>query len=335
MVFFSSQIPDRTDCISRLPAGPGYTEKGHHADASEDIPLGLNKQHWIEIVKVLRIPHFSHTKKLDLIHEPKIPVIYGKQLLPVVPHVDSLFTRGFPSEPVVRIAIHLCPRCYEEDMRLDSQMDLMVCAICGHEEIREMHEHYKKASRKMETARKLSSNFYKRIVHFRYWMRRLQGKEKHSVTSEDIEKVRQLLIKDNLRGVHYWNVRSCLQRLKMQRHYAHCVYIMSRIRGKPLVNLTKNQEQVLIEMFMKLQEPFSLLTSKRVNMLSYPYVLKKLCELKGWFNMARIIPTLKSGVRIMMQDQLWKEICEFRGWRFIPTPQWSFLDTRGLSSKPR
>lgn len=287
------------------------------------------------MVKVLRIPHFSHTKKLDLIHEPKIPVIYGGQLLPVVPHVDPLFVSGFPSEPCIRIAVHLCPRCFEEDMRLDLQMDLTTCAVCGYQEIREMHEHYKRDTRKQTVARKLSADFYKRVVHFKYWMKRLQGKEKNKVTAQDVEEVKQLLIKDNLQGVHYWNVRSCLQRLGMQKHYAHCVFIMSQIRGRPLVNLTRNQEQILVEMFMKLQEPFALLNSKRVNMLSYPYVLKKLCELKGWFNMARIIPTLKSGIRIMMQDDLWRRICEHRGWRFIPTPQWSSLETRAPSSRPR
>jgi hypothetical protein len=51
--------------------------------------------------------------------------------------------------------------------------------------------------------------------------------------------------------------------------------------------------------------------------------------------MARIIPTLKSGLRIMMQDDLWRKICEYNGWRFIPTPQWTSLETHSLSSKPR
>jgi hypothetical protein len=321
--------------LPRFPQSTHQTEGGDYVHAPSLFPIGLNKQHWAAIVKILKVPHFSHTKKLDLIHEPNIPIIYGARLLPVVPYIDSLYITGLPTEPAVRIATHICPQCFEEDMRVDTRLDIKVCAMCGCHEIHGELFSYTMKSRKQTMARKLSSDFYKRVVHFKFWLKRLQGKERNNVTADDIEKVKQLLIKDNLNGIHYWNVRSCLQRLKMQRHYSHCVFIMSEIRGRPLVTMTRNQEQVLVEMFLKLQDPFSSLVKYRVNMLSYPYVLKKLCELKGWFNMARIIPTLKSGGRIMMQDEMWRKICEYRGWRFIPTLQWSSLETRSLSSKPR
>ena len=220
-------------------------------------------------------------------------------------------------------------------MRVDTKMDVMVCAQCGCHEIYQDYITYTNKSRKLDVARKLSDNFYKRVVHFRYWLKRIQGKERHRVTSQEIEQVRQLLLKENHQGIHYWNVKNCLHKLGLQRHYNHCVYIMSQLRGRPLVTMTRNQEQILVEMFMKLQDSFVLLSHTRVNMLSYPFVIRKLCELKGWFNMARIIPTLKSNLRIMMQDDLWRKICESKGWRFIPTPQWSFLETRSLSGRAR
>lgn len=335
MVLLPTQVPDRTDLQPRLPDQTRRAEESRHRHHPPLFPLGLSKKHWEGVVSVLQIPHFSHTKKLDLIHEPSIPIIYGPHLLPVVPWVDPLFTHHVPPEPATRIAIHVCPECFEEDMRFDSKMDVNVCACCGCNDIHEESFGYTLKSRKLYSARKLSPNFYKRMVHFRFWVRRIQGKEPNHVTTGDVEMVRQLLLKDNMIGIHYWNIRNCLQRLGMQRHYNHCVYIMSQIRGKPLVIMTKNQEQVLVEMFMGLQDSFSLLSQYRVNMLSYPYVLKKLCELKGWFNMARIIPTLKSNIRIMMQDDLWRRICEFKKLRFIPTPQWSILETRSLSSRPR
>jgi hypothetical protein len=281
------------------------------------------------------VPHFSHTKRLNLIHEPTLPVIYGDFLLPVVPRVDPLFTYGMPAEPSVRLATHLCPKCYEEDMRIDSKMALKVCALCGFTEIYDEQFHYTLKSRKMYMARKLSNDFYKRVVHFRFWLKRIQGKEKHNVSGEVINQVKKLLVKENVQGIHYWNVRSCLQRLGMKQHYSHCVYIMSQIRGCPLVMMTKNQERVLVEMFIRIQQSFSCLESYRVNMLSYPYVIKKLCELKGWFNMARAIPTLKSESRLLMQDELWRKICIQSDWRFIPTPQWSILETRAPNNKPR
>jgi len=335
MVLFPAEISDRVDCRTRFPRERIRTQECHHEHHPSSVPIGLTKKHWQGVVLVLKVPHFSHTKKLDLIHEPRIPVIYGKHLLPVVSCYDPLFTTGLPTEPTVRIAVHLCSQCFEEDMRIDSKMDLMVCAYCGFHEINSENTCYIPKSRKLHNARKLSGDFYKRVVHFKFWIKRIQGKEKHRVTMDEIKMVHQLLVKDNMSGVHYWNIRSCLQRLGLQRHYNHCVYIMSQIRGRPLVSMTRTQEQTLIEMFTSLQDSFLSLQHSRVNMLCYPFVLKKLCELKGWFNMARIIPTLKSNVRITMQDELWRKICDHKKWRFIPTPQWSALETRSLSSKPR
>jgi hypothetical protein len=175
-------------------------------------------------------------------------------------------------------------------------------------------------------AREFSANFLKRVVHFRYWLRRLQGKERNAVPYHVIVQIRELLAHDNIREIHYWNVRSCLKRLNLPQYYDNTISIMARLRGCPLAILTPQQEKVLEDMFLQLQEPFQQMEGMRVNMLFYPYVIRKLCEIRGWWTMARVIPTLKSHQRIMGQDMAWRRICEWRGWPFTATPLWTAQD---------
>lgn len=296
--------------------------------------MGVKKEVWLLLRKTLVVPHFSYTKRLDLIHEPNIPVIYSENtIVPVIHVMGSMFTTGV-APPSKRMFFTMCRHCCEYQMRYNSYVDVYKCMHCGLEEVYDAPSQFVRASRKMTMARRFSPDFYKRIVHFKFWLKRIQGKERHKVTGDVVDNVHALLKKDNCRKVHYWAVRNALKRLGYERFYNHSVYIMSRIRGKPLVNLTKNQEEVLVRMFLELEPIFYILKDSRVNMLSYPYVIKKLCEIKGWHAMARIIPTLKSHTRIVMQDGMWRRICLEKGWSFIPTAQWTSLETRAPNGKP-
>jgi hypothetical protein len=309
-------------------------EESRAVYSSESVSLGVKQAVWLLLRKTLAVPHFSYTKRLDLIHEPNIPVIYSEDTIVPVIHVSgSMFVTGV-APPSKRMFYTMCRHCCEYEMRYNSYVDVMKCMYCGMEEVYDAPRQYVRASRKMTMPRRFSPDFYKRIVHFKFWLKRIQGKERHKVTCEVVDNVKALLEKDNCRKVHYWAVRNALKRLGYERFYDHSVYIMSRIRGKPLVNMTKNQEEVLVQMFLELEPIFCILKNIRVNMLSYPYVIKKLCEIKGWHAMARIIPTLKSHTRIVMQDEMWRRICHEKGWTFTPTAQWTSLETRAPNGKP-
>jgi hypothetical protein len=199
---------------------------------------------------------------------------------------------------------------------------------CGHDEMYVAPENYIRSSRKTLVARTYSPECYKRLVHYKFWIKRLQGKEQNKVTTTMIEEIKNLMIKDNYQGVHYWNTRNAMKRLGYSLYYDNTIYIMSRIRGTPLVQLSKKQETILIQMFLNLQHAFLQVSHGRANMLSYPYIIKKICEIKKWNNMARVIPTLKSHLRIHIQDELWKKVCVQMGWPFIPTERWTLLETR-------
>lgn len=298
--------------------------------------MGLKKTAWHQLLQALQIPHFSHSKRIGLIHEKQIPVIYSKRFL--LPVLQKKSVQALPSPPPqetqTRIAVHQCSVCYEEDLRYDRREDIMKCMHCGHDEMYVASENYVRSSRKTMIARRYSPECYKRLVHFKFWIKRLQGKEHNKVTSFMVQEIKDLMIKDNYQGVHYWNTRNAMKRLGYSLFYDHTIYIMSRIRGTPLVRLSKKQESILIQMFIDLQPAFLQVSQARANMLSYPYIIKKICEIKKWNNMARVIPTLKSHLRIHLQDELWKKVCHLMNWPFIPTERWTLLETRAPNCKP-
>jgi hypothetical protein len=84
--------------------------------------------------------------------------------------------------------------------------------------------------------------------------------------------------------------------------------------GYSLVEFRKINEARLLAMFLRVQEPFSRITT-RTNMLSYKYLLKKFCELLG-YKVAEFIPTLKSRTSLQQQDLLWRDVCDDLGLPF-------------------
>ena len=150
----------------------------------------------------------------------------------------------------------------------------------------------------------------------KYWLLRLQGKEPCKITRDELDLVQAELVRENRLSVEYDLVKAVLRRLNMQRYYHHVVYIMRELSGHPLVQLTRRQEEILLQLFHQLED---VSLYKRVNMLSYPYLIRKFCELRGWMEMAKVIPMLKSSPRLIQQDQLWHSVCRQKNWRFIPT----------------
>lgn len=75
--------------------------------------------------------------------------------------------------------------------------------------------------------------------------------------------------------------------------------------------MTSNQEQELLHMFSMIQTPWSKTRPKgRSNMLSYTYLLNKMCRLLGYDEIANSFKLLKSRDKLVQQDMFWQKICE-------------------------
>ena len=73
-------------------------------------------------------------------------------------------------------------------------------------------------------------------------------------------------------------------------------------------------------MFKEMQEPFALYCPKtRKNFLNYSFTLHKCFQLLDLDDFLPCFPLLKSNEKLKEQDYLWKKICNYLGWEFIPS----------------
>ena len=79
-------------------------------------------------------------------------------------------------------------------------------------------------------------------------------------------------------------------------------------------------EDLLIHLFNEIQSAYSkFCPDNRVNFLNYYYTVFKLCELINEKQYLPLIPMLKDREKIIEQDSIWKNICEYKDWKYIPT----------------
>jgi hypothetical protein len=274
-------------------------------------------------------PHFLVSKRMNVATMSILPCIYDYGVCPKVSAFKLEYSTDILPVDARRINLFACSRCYStEDTVLDSRSDLLICQHCGNTCIPSSRDDFTRASRKLYRPRKYSDNFYKREVHFRNWLARLQGKERRRVPGFVVDQVKACMAADNIKQTNYWVIRGILKRLKLTRYYANVNQIGNLVRGHPACLLSASHEKELIRLFLSLRDVYEQISDERVNMLHYPYVIRKLCEHKGWFRMACSIPLLKSPSRIQVLDTLWKRICKIKGWNFQVTALHSRLDTR-------
>jgi hypothetical protein len=148
---------------------------------------------------------------------------------------------------------------------------------------------------------------------------RLQGKQAVKISKEDMMTISKELHKVHLTHPHYDDMRYILKKLGLNRYYNHIFYLILCFTGNRVIDLTKEQENELLTYFSKIQTSFMNGTGKRINMLSYAYLIKKFSELLGWTELSLAIPIMKSRQKIIEQDKAWKILCVENGFKFIPS----------------
>ena len=124
---------------------------------------------------------------------------------------------------------------------------------------------------------------------------------------------------NNIDEIDILKMRKILKHLGYNKYYEHIPHILTKI-GKTPPKLSREVEEELRSLFKQIQEPFSIYCPKnRKNFLSYSYTLHKFCELLGLDDIAKLFPMLKSREKLKEQDILWKNICKYLKWQFIPS----------------
>lgn len=163
--------------------------------------------------------------------------------------------------------------------------------------------------------RRLTTYMYKRTNHFLDHLKRVQAKQASAVKPEILSTVENELRKERIlcgdERITTTKIRSILKKLKLQKHYIHVFQITSTLSGKAPPKLTLVQEEKLLEMFQKIQQPFEKhCPPDRTNMLNYSFILRKLTQILGWYDLVEYFPLLKSRSKVYSQDLLWKKICQ-------------------------
>jgi hypothetical protein len=216
----------------------------------------------------------------------------------------------------------MCEKCKDE-MILDLHNGLMVCRICGESQtilVESDIPNYKEECNDTKTY-----VAYKTMVHFNDWLNKIQGKEVIELSDEVCENIKKEISKYNLQGnpqnITPQQMREILSKLGLNKYYDDIPFIIFKTTGKQPPELTRKQEENLRQMFREVQEPFKIYKPNvRKNLISYSYIIYKLCELLELDFILPYIHLLKSDQKIKDMDiNIWKKICLHLNWEFIPS----------------
>lgn len=166
---------------------------------------------------------------------------------------------------------------------------------------------------------------YRRSNHFSEWLLQSQAKQTTAIPESVFSAIRQECKKRRIAegSLDAKLLKSVMKALRLNKYYEHVAYILMQMTGKPPLRLSMEVEERMKEMFAEVQQPFDevipIVCPTRRNFLSYAYIIRKFAELMELDEIVDNFPLLKSREKLMVQDKIWKAICERLQWRFIPS----------------
>ena len=211
-----------------------------------------------------------------------------------------------------------CEHCHSTDKTILYNDSICYCNNCF--AIHNLLTDNEKPSYK-DPPKEISYFSYKRINHYQEWLNQIQGKETTDIPDEIFDRIMLELKKQRITNVQDLNrrkIKEILKKLKINKYYEHIPYILNRITGIPNPNLTQELEEKLRNMFKEIQVPFLKHSPlNRKNFLSYSYVIHKFIQLLEKDEYLKYFPLLKSRDKLHQQEQIWRNICNDLGWKFI------------------
>jgi len=293
------------------------------------IPV-LKKQAWTTIHQRIMEAPLSHLKKMNMMFDRDMPTI--TTFCRYCPSTKTMITwssAGKHGRLFLAVA-DMCIKCHGRDIRVNTQEGARICAGCGlvcGQDSYSQHSSYQQSYHSMasntrtqqKVPRVYSSSSYKRSNLFKEYLRRIQGKERNKITATDVHVIRTEIEKRNISidALDHVILREILKHTRMQKLYNHLFFLLKELKGYSMVELSTSHCEILMKMFMVIQEAFGKYAGPRSNMLSYYYVIRKLCEIVKWTTIADCLPYLKSPQKVLQQDKVWEKVCISVGYPFI------------------
>jgi len=214
---------------------------------------------------------------------------------------------------------NICKTCNIEKILYLSE-GKVICKKCG-EETNILIDSDKPSYK--DPPREITYFSYKRINHFNEWLAQFQAKETTDIPQEVYDEILIELKKERINDMNTLNpkkLREILKKKKKNKYYEHVPHIINKLNGITPPIMTRETEEELRRMFKEIQVPFHKFCPKaRKNFLSYSYVLHKFVELLELDEFIPCFMLLKSREKLHQQDQIWKQICEYLNWQYIPS----------------
>jgi len=179
---------------------------------------------------------------------------------------------------------------------------------------------------------------YEKKNHFTEWLTHFQARETTNISIDIIENIKKEINKykyteEEIKTISDIKIKKIIKKLKYNIYYKNLSFIRTKITGIYPPSFSKNEEEILKDMFKIIEEPFyKHKQKKRKNFLSYSYILYKFCEklkydakknkdldkYKRYSKYTKQLILLKRK-NLREQDITWKKICEEIGWVYYPS----------------
>lgn len=220
------------------------------------------------------------------------------------------------------IRTQTCPEC---DETIEVHNGLFTCKECGH--VMEAID-YQYSYRDTVEAQVKTQFSYKKAARFIDLLRSLQAKDNSDIPRNIIEAVKKQIEMENedfnvKKDLTIARVKDYLKRCRFNKYYDHAPSIIYRITGKAPLELSSEQEQLILSMFSEITDHYEMakqrVNSSRSSFLSYNYVLYKCFEILDLKDEMEVVTILKSSEKIAAMDAIWKVIMSELSWPFYRT----------------
>jgi len=215
--------------------------------------------------------------------------------------------------------IKICDKCkIEKTIHINE--GLIICKSCGYSE-NAMLEIEKSCVKDRNIDNKPS--MYKRINHLSELLNQFQAKELTEIDENIYEQIKEELRRQrkiDYTKLDYNIMRNILKKLRLNKYYEHIYHIINKLNGLPPPTLSKKLEAMIKQKFIEIQLPYLLFKkSNRKNFTTYNTMINKILQLLNENDLRKHFPILKNRDKINEFDMIWYNICQYNGYKYIPT----------------
>jgi hypothetical protein len=213
----------------------------------------------------------------------------------------------------------ICGVCFKGTLIAMDDEGVYLCSSCS-KTFRCLIENEKTSYK--EPPKEVCFYAYKKINHLKEILAQLQGKETTQIQDKIIENIKLQAKKERI-GINETELtnaktKEILKKLGYNGYYEHIPFIKNKLGIKPPI-MSPELEDLICVLFIEIQAPYNIFCpDDKVNFLNYYYTVYKICELLGERKYLEYLQLLRED-KINEQDCIWKKICKYLDWLYLPT----------------